>query len=275
MTWAELGQAPATKFIPMKVRHLSFVVAVVLASATLGADSPPIAAPKDKISRVVFPQATVNGQAAVLVLDTGSSSSLLTDSGAERLGLEVLPLTGQGVAYQLKDNTVLALAEAARVTAGAETITVQMPVLNFSTPGGASFDGIIGWPEVRNNLLQFDAEAREVRGLDEFPATIANWQKFKIHPNSVLTLETVLPDGNVAEITVDTGSEHGVALSPARWKEWRAAHPRTATTSSHGFMPGVGAFEEEESWADEIRIGDFTLTNLLVREANAAGNGHE
>jgi tetratricopeptide (TPR) repeat protein len=219
-------------------------------------------------SRIIFPQATVNGRPAKLMLDTGASSAVFTDAGATRLGVKIALPAGISP-IKLTDNTGFALSEPVRVTVSAETFTAPVLVLPYNL---ADVDGSIGWPEVRDNLLVFDPTTRAVHSVEKLPPETSGsgWLKLKIPPSNVLVLETVSPNGHAADIAVDTGADYGVALAPAQWKEWRAAHPNATINTESGFMPGAGGWKVEESFADNLKLGALTLTAVSVRQANQA-----
>lgn len=223
-------------------------------------------------TRVIFPQATINGKSAGLILDTGASSALFTDAGATRLGVKIALPAGLS-SIKLPDNTGLALSEPVRLAVGGETYTAPLLVSAYNMAADVPIDGSIGWPEVRDNILVFDPTARTVRCMEKLPPETAGWLKLKITPNNVLVLETTLANGQTGEIAVDTGADYGVALAPEQWQEWRAAHPKATINADSGFMTSIGSWKAESAFANDVKLGTLTLTAVPVREANQAEVG--
>jgi tetratricopeptide (TPR) repeat protein len=229
-------------------------------------------------NRVVFPNVSINGQPAQLILDTSEPSSALTGPTAERLGVKFTPLS-RPVARQMNQETDTdmrmhsqGLSEPVQLTVGTETVTVQLPVdkqLSWILRGfieeNRDIDGVIGWPDLQDNILVFDGARRTVSAVASLPAETAGWTKLKIHPGDQLLLESPLPDGNTGTILVDTASPLGVTLPPAPWKDWRAKFPH-AEWIDNTHVPPTNKISMADIWhaddrmADEITIGPITLT---------------
>jgi hypothetical protein len=105
--------------------------------------------------------------------------------------------------------------------------------------------------------------------VEKLPPETAGWLKLKVIPNPWLLLEIPMADGKTGTLEVDTGSVFGVEMPPEQWLEWKAAHP-TAHVASH--LGGVGSFGLHlwrMSWADEIKLGTVTLTEVPVEDMPA------
>jgi tetratricopeptide (TPR) repeat protein len=223
----------------------------------------------DPTTRVVFPGVMVNQHEAHFLLDTGSDSTMLDSSATARLGVKTntavpdLPVNG-------KMSESIALTGPLPITAGGETFNAQLPIdrspwlIRWLTSN--DHDGLIGWPEVRNNLLVFNPDWRTVSVADTLPAETAGWVRLGVGESEVFTLETKLPDGSTERLLVDTGDPMGVGLSAALWREWRAAHPKAPSTTRVYATPGIGLVKREEAWADEIQLGNLRLTDVPVYE---------
>jgi tetratricopeptide (TPR) repeat protein len=217
---------------------------------------------------VVFPNATVNGQPVHLILDTGFGASRLTNEGAIPVGLKPAYPPAETELQEMKGGAWL--PQPAQMKIGTQTFTVQIPVqsLRFTPDTGFGCDGIIDWPEIRDNdILFFDSANRTVRSLEKLPEETANWLKLKIHPYGDLALDIPLADGKTGTMIVDTGGT-AVALLPAQFKEWRDAHPHALTDVKKYYEPGAGRVTSEQPWADEIQLGPITLTDVPLRLAN-------
>jgi len=207
------------------------------------------------LARVVMPKASINQRPAKMLLDTGSSSTILFSAQARQLGLKFGDLS-----------------EPTPVMIGGQTFTAQIPIFSlpwfyrlFASLKSFSADGLVGWPEVRDNILVFDADQRTVHGVPQLPPETAGWLKLKVVPNRWLLLEIPLADGTTGTLEVDTGAPFGVELPPKQWKEWKAAHPATKLNSHLGGVLSFGPAIFQTGRADEIKLGTLTLTDVLVQ----------
>ena len=220
-------------------------------------------------TKVTYPNATINGQPARMDLDTGSSYTSLTKSGADRLAVEILPPPPDDDSR--KGKAAIGLAESVTLTLGSQKITAPLSVINM--PWYMRFlmdwnaDGLVGWTEIKDNILVFDSVQRTVTAVPRLPAETANWMKVKVRDDSVLTLDLPMADGKVGTILVDTGSPFGVCLPPAQFKAWQDAHPNVALTKIPYYGPDAGDTSTEEGWADTITVGNLTLSDVPVSQA--------
>ena len=154
--------------MPTKCARSGFVASFLLATALLcGCGSIPE-------GNAVFPDATIGGQPASVLLDTGSDGATIMKDGADRLKLKVTP-----AAYSAADSAAMGLTDPARLAVGTQTITTQIPVYRDDDLG---FDMLIGWPQVRDNILVFDGVRRTVDAVDQVPAEACGWLQLKIFP---------------------------------------------------------------------------------------------
>jgi tetratricopeptide (TPR) repeat protein len=168
-----------------------------------------------------------------------------------------------------------ALAKPAQINFGDGDMTVQPIVGNLAkfvisvAADGSRIDGLVSWPEVRDNILVFNGPEHKIDSVGTVPVDAYNWPKFAIGREEQFTLKTPLSNGQLGTILIDTGSYFGVALPPAQWKAWRATHPNARTGYLSYVTPGaIGPQSVEEAWADEISLGKLTLTDVPVHEAN-------
>jgi len=249
--------------------------------------------------KIIFSDLTVDGQPLRMQFDTGwgggvtvtktittttnnaTTTKTTTKLETDTLGSGVLTYLGAvkfglKVSYPPKTSSFSANTDglpdrALQVKAGPHTfllnLLVQAPGKNPPAWEPRS-DGVIGWPFLRNNILVFDSNGHTVRGVEQLPPVTAGWLKLKLVEAPILILETPLPDGKPGAILVDTGNPFGVSLPPAQYNEWRAKHP---AAPSSGNVETAIAFEPllptEFAWADEIKLGAFTLTDVPVRAA--------
>jgi lipoprotein NlpI len=244
---------------PLFRGSLACVVAAILFTGCAGRPATP---------RVVFTNLTINGQPVHMVLDTGAASTVLYSPAAERVGLNFKRPGHDVVAGAFE--VVTGMSEPARIAAGAQAFIARLPVLTLPPSAASGEDGVIGWPEVRNNILVFDAARRTVRSIAELPEETSGWLKLNVRPYGILLLETPLADGKAGDILVDTGAPQGVQLPPAQWQEVRSAHPETIPTSVNHSTWSMGAFTAQAIQADEIRLGTLVLGDVSAENMPAA-----
>ena len=243
------------------VRFRSMVVrwAIVLSCLWLG-----ISQAKDRI----WVPVKINGKRAQFIFDTGAYCPLFCGRAvAERFGLWVtdpptnaVPAPGQVLTGETEEFSLKMWG--ARVRA-------QFRV--YDAPKGVHMDsdGMIGWGCVVSNIIQIDATRQKVACFDRLPKQVATWTKIPLHTNSDILHLEFSQGGNTNELVeVDTGDTVGVALSPDKWRAWRAAHPKQPLTLHRFFMGGSGWVVKEEAWAKELSLGPLVLTDVPVTEAS-------
>ncbi len=223
-------------------------------------------------TRVAVANANINGQPASLILDTGAFSSGLTASGARRLGLETTLVPD----FVINDAGAIWQTEPTEAHFGDNTFMgsflvysgVQFPwYLKFIASEDMNIgDGVLGWAEVRDNILVFDPARRTIRAVSELPPETAQWQKFKILNREQLCVEIPLADGRLVEMVMDTGAPKGIDLPSPLWKAWLAAHPQAQTETTHYAAPGTSFQFSVKAWADAVSLGALTLTDVPVAE---------
>lgn len=214
----------------------------------------------------IWVAARINGKPARLVFDTGAGAAMLLPAAARRLGLKfTAPQTNAPLAPGL-----IPLGETEQCTLRLFGMNVRGKFSIFDVPDflRVDFDGVVGWPCLRDNIIQIDAAAQKVTFLPEVPKKVAAWTKVSVRTNSAwLYLE--LPQGNQTNemVEVDTGDTVGVALNPPKWREWKLAHPGQPLTLNSFVMPGSGLVVKEEAWARELPLGPLLLSGVPVTEA--------
>ncbi len=214
-------------------------------------------------TRVVCPEATVNERPALFFMDTGTSVTVLTERGAQRLGVKLDPVQPE------KDTTDGGIpgkfSERAQVSVGAVAFASRLFVVDFPM----HVDGLVGWPEIKDNILVFDADRREVRRVEALPPETAGWLKWKIHPGAVLLLEVPLPEGSTGTLLVDTGSGEGLTLPPQAWQDWRSVHRSAHSMRIEMFLLVTGFVPTVRAWADGYKLGPLALSDLPLTEGSA------
>lgn len=238
------------KFISSRFRVLLAAAAGVLAGC---ATAPPM-------TTVEFPHAAINGHPARMQLDTGASSTVLFPARVKRLGLKAADIS-----------------EPTPVTVAGQSFTAPIPMIHLSLAFRLAFmfevgflpDGLVGWPEIRDNILVFDPDRRTIHRVETLPPETAHWLKLKVIPSSWLLLEIPLADGKTGALEVDTGSVFGVEMPPEQWQVWKSIHPQAHLGSRLGGVGSFGLHIWKMAWADEIKLGSLTLTEVPVEDMPA------
>ncbi|HTB62159.1 MAG TPA: tetratricopeptide repeat protein, partial [Opitutales bacterium] len=218
--------------------------------------------------RIVFPNATVNGRPARVALDTGDYVAMLTGAAAQRLQVSLQVPADKSSMKPAFSKYDLGISDPTQVSLGSQSFTASLPIidLNFSSLA-PDFDFLVGWNEIKNNILVFDGEHRTVTATDKLPPETASWLKLKIHPYDILALEMPLPDGKTGFISIDTGSPTGVTLPPLGWFVFKRDHPQAILGMREGSTV-AGEESRPTAWTDKISLGSLELKNVTLLEAD-------
>ena len=205
----------------------------------------------EDVPQLAFFQVQINDQPASLLFGTALDFSCLLTTGASRLGLN-----NQDPWLDIYKIS-LGISEPARVTQAGQSFSA--PILLARVPLWARpilhllpfrLDGLLGWPEVHDNILVFDYGQRTISRVEQLPPETSGWLKLKLVPADSLLLELPLADGSQGVISLNIGletSHTAVWMSARPWQEWRASHPHATETN-------------------EVKLGPLTLTGVTVKE---------
>ncbi|HTB64517.1 MAG TPA: tetratricopeptide repeat protein, partial [Opitutales bacterium] len=209
--------------------------------------------------RIIFPGATVNDLPAKIIMDTGSTTAAISEVFANKDNLKFGPPVPGNTTAKILPHALL--EDPARLEMVGQTFTEIFEILYTRT-----IDGLVGWQDMRNNILVFDADQRQVSVVEQLPPETATWLKLKIKTSGQLLLEIPQADGKTGALLVDTGSPFGVGLPPTEWQAWKAEQADApSTTASFRDADGVtGNFTEV--WANEMKLGPIDLTDVPVHE---------
>jgi hypothetical protein len=129
------------------------------------------------------------------------------------------------------------------------------------------FDGMIGWPPFKGNVLRIYASSGVLTFPHEVEEQLPGWTRVSIATNSdTLNLEISYAKGSRGLILIDTGNDMGVMLPPRKWQAWKKAHPHCPMTLRAIFRPADGYIAQEESWASNFGLGPLVITDVPVAE---------
>jgi hypothetical protein len=205
----------------------------------------------------------INDKPAQMVFDTGSEGPILTSAAAKRFGLKRMP----SEVFLLSAVRPLDQTEEVTFSVWETKITTRFILLDIPDQLQEDFDGFVGWPLVRNNILQIDANLGFLMAFPRLPTRVSTWMPIPLWTNVDSLWFAAAQGNNTNLVAVDTGDPYGVALPPAKWREWKATHPKQLVTMSAYFTPTVGMALKEEAWADELSMGPLMLNGVPVTEA--------
>lgn len=209
----------------------------------------------------------VNGQPVRLLFDTGATHPILFAKSADRLGLKYSYPKNSGPAPSA--NLVMGgIAEECELTLDGQTVRMRFRIFDLPSVLRTESDGALSWRPFRHQILWIDAGANKVRTPEKLPDEAKAWPQFHLKESGFMTLE-IAEAGRTNTVTIDTGSEGGLHLAPALWKQWCAAHPNQKVTLEGSYLPAAGAFVREQAWADKISVGPLVFTDVPITEAHS------
>jgi len=212
----------------------------------------------------------INGQSAVLALDTGAERTCLLNTGAKRLGLRFEPPPSN--ARAAPGRVLPGLTDECDIEMGPTTERSRLPVVAIPGYIKADTDGFLGWDVLRQIVVVIDGPSQKASIRDQLPPAVSQWPSWKIASNASFLIVEVkiaaLQDGP-GTMMIDTGAADGVKLGSHLWQQWGAAHPDQAATLSAGFYPGAGLIVTEERWAHTLVLGRLTLHDVPIGDYGA------
>ncbi len=213
-------------------------------------------------------EATINNQSVYFAVDTGAETTVLFSPAAQRLGLKTTPIPTEGEIPSGKVRVELSETLTFSIPGVTNAIDVRFPV--FELPPEAAFTrlgGLIGWNQIKDNILQIDAGQRQMKGVDTLPIDIGMWSKWDIYPYKefdVLLIKAIETAGQAGVILIDTGSKKGVSLNAQLWQDFSDKQKGGPQTVMAFYTPAVGLKVYREYWAEQLAIGRFTISQVPV-----------
>ncbi len=202
---------------------------MMLACGAGGALAAPLSVPFDYSRSAIGLDVTIKGAPLYMILDTGVDPSAIDGARATALGLPVDrgaggEASGEGDAKQAQiyPATISGLAIAGRGFPDFDAAAMDMGAL--SSRYGRTLDGVLGYSFLNNRVVLIDYPRRTLSLLDR-PADA--WASVKSCAKRWTVTLKQLPDDNIPviddfrlgaariSITLDTGSNRGIALSPS------------------------------------------------------------
>jgi hypothetical protein len=213
--------------------------------------------------RIWLKDTKVNGESVKLCFDSGANINALSPQALRRLALKFdQASTNDPLRGALVGDTVVCTLSIDGIQGQAAFVPLNIP-----SYANADVDGLVGWWPLRQNIMKIDATLGEVTFLPKVPLQVVSWNRFSVITNFG-TLEFEVPHANDINgvISIDTGSDWGMALPYREWRRWKETHPHSPVTLKTLYTQEDGFVVLEEAWADQIFIGPLVLTNVPIIE---------
>ncbi len=212
---------------------------------------------------LIVVEGKVNGVPARLILDTGAGAGLYTPKSAAKLNLKI---TGQVLVGGGGEKLIPAKLTSARIELGGAVQESQIGVI-LDLPSGpkGEFDGIVGYPFLKNYVVQLDYSSKKVRFLS--PKSFSPDPKAQRLP---MTLRMNIPeipgriDGISGNLRVDTGYSGALTFtSPTVTKnELSKKYPKRIETVLGKGVGGVTLGEVTRIGA--LELGELTIPGIVT-----------
>ena len=227
----------------------------------------------DRPTRLVTDNIRINGTSAHLIVDTGSGLPItLFSPSLAKFGMKIVE-RGSPATDTKPGRVVPDVSQPCKIEVFGKTFhSVKLPVLPIPPwAGGEEEDGIVGWSAIRSNVWWLSLAERAIAPLETVPSDALTWTKFSIvEDDNQLSLRFADAAAPVPRIIIDTGNASGLMLPPPKWREWSTTHSTAPRTLDTDWMFGSPTSLKEESWADEIHVGNLVLHDIPVMEAEPA-----
>jgi hypothetical protein len=228
----------------------------------------------DDIHGLIVVPGAINDHPVKLLLDSGSSTSLIDLAAASRLGL---PTGGS--------SRVAAAAVLSGKIARAETLTVAgirvrnfvMQAVPLQLPGPiehAGIDGVIGYDVLARLVVRINYSRAQLRLITPSSFTYAgNGVTLPIDLDErVPRIHAVIGDNDAVTLTVDTGSDTGLILheefANTHFRDFSAANPDTGATITRDDLNSArgagGHFAIRTTLVNRLGLGSYSIGNVYT-----------
>jgi hypothetical protein len=239
------------KFGPLDLGRLALLIIGVVSASHTAADE-----------RIWLKHAEVNGKSVKLVFDSGSAYNFLSPDAFKKLGLRFVPAETNNTPGLWAGDTELCTISLKGTKSETTFVVLDLPGYARAK---TDFDGGIGWSSMSKNVLSIDAISHTLTALPKVTPQVLQWPRFFVSTN-LGTLDLRVPQGKDKEgmLCIDTGTDGGVSLPNAQWREWTNTHPHATTTLKTFYSPMEGFQVQTEAWVARISFGPITLTDVPV-----------
>ncbi len=217
-------------------------------------------------------EAQVNDHPIRLQIDTGAEELMMFSYAADRIGLPYQKPPQPAAPSQLKSGHFMVYpSDRCQLRLGNRDVQMRLPICEVPPwVQSAGVDGVVGWRVLSNNILHIDWGRKMLEPVPQIPGPAAQWQRFDVYAppgQRVLALQVSESSESPKAVYIDTGSDGGVEVASALWKEIVAQHPGLSTTIAGSYGPGVGYSASSVCWLPVLKVGNLELHDVPVSEA--------
>ncbi|VGO11871.1 hypothetical protein PDESU_00418 [Pontiella desulfatans] len=207
--------------------------------------------------------AKINGHEVNLAYDTGCEAFVLFESTVREIGIKWDEPKPTVAFHPGKVN--LGYTEQVNLEIVGLSLKGRCRVLDPPLSDDLKIDGLIPWSFFREGILYFNSHEYGMDGLNELPDDIADWKAFRLKKSvPLLVFEIDAADGSTIDVMIDTGADIGVALPRNKFADWRKNHPESPAAVNDGHTAYSGRNVDEICWAEQISVGDLTISGVPV-----------
>jgi hypothetical protein len=216
--------------------------------------------------------AQVNDHPLRLQIDTGAEVLMVFSYAADRIGLPYQKPPQPADPNRLKPGQFMVYpSDLCQLRLGNREVQMRLPICEVPPwVRSAGVDGVVGWRVLSNNLLHINWGQKVLEPVPQVPGPAEQWQRFDLYAPPglhVLALQVPEPSESPKAVYIDTGSDGGVEVASALWKEIVAQHPGLSRTIEGSYSPSVGYCASPVCWLPVLRLGNLELHDVPVSEA--------
>lgn len=205
----------------------------------------------------------LNGQTALIILDSGTSGVVLDRAAAERFGVAVAGRTAR--ASGIGNSVELGVSGPYKLTLPGQNYNVRSSALgDFSAMAQAAepFDLMLGRPAFENFLIDIDFDHQRLAFRRSLPGEIQEAPYLALRPTSdnLRSVDVSVGDGQPFQAVFDLGSTATLTVSKAYADEHQVLN---GLRRSRWIAAGIDGFREfDVATLPRIRVGPMELTNM-------------
>jgi len=206
--------------------------------------------------------AQINGHPVVLALDTGAEETAIFKRTAKRLNLKLTapPADTKSIPGKL---TVSRTEPCTLLLGNMKVPDLELAVAEAPAFVNLQIDGVLGWWNVKNQIIAIDADSKSGFVLPQLPKDIAEWTQWNLRRDSRI-LELQLPGQPAEFVPIDTGSDSGIGLGEARWRKWEKQNTDSPATMRAYVNLHSGVVASRMYWARKFDLGGLSLPDVPV-----------
>lgn len=222
----------------------------------------------------VIVQVKVNGKGPFnMLLDTGTSPSVIELETAQELGLKLKPINnenkGENSGKLAPSETILSRLSLGSLEANDVAALAIKSLAGISQQLGKPLQGVLGYSLLKDRIVQFDYSKQVIRFYSDFSYPKAGKRQknrivlpFKLYEDTPL-IEDIYVNGKKIKATLDTGSNGTLRLTSTGVKTLGLEEEamKSATVSATGYG---GSAENRKGQIKSLAVGNLVLNDQAV-----------